>query len=116
VYEVSERLFLRRLHPDRIPATHAWQHWHGVRSGQHVGRRQGWRVFRDMLGAVQRAPLSRPQRWACYLPVMHWLRRSGQEYLRDRGRDWSQWLLAHLPLRQAGEHFDGPSTLPGVRH
>jgi glycosyltransferase involved in cell wall biosynthesis len=81
--EIPEELFLARRHPEQSMERFKQDYlryaaWFDPR---HEGRRlfPYWRIYRELLRAVQRSPLSARDRWRCYRCIARWMR-----YRRDR--------------------------------
>lgn len=76
-YEVPEYLFSKRNHPQ----TH-WQAFKSYReriawydpSKRGKLKHPYWRLWREYLTAIQRAPLSLADRWQCQLAMLWWVR------------------------------------------
>lgn len=103
-WEISDRLFLRRVHPGMSrganPSAAAAAEW--FKPGSSNGRRlsESWLLFPEHLRSIRSLPLSHREKLLCYAAfVPSWLRRYGRKMVAeafgvDYRRDWK-------PLRRA---------------
>lgn len=75
-WEVPEPLFFRRLHP--AMSRRANVHFRDVEkwfdtSHRRGGRFRRWRLFREQIKSIRQAPLTRSEKYLCYLQVAKWV-------------------------------------------
>jgi glycosyltransferase involved in cell wall biosynthesis len=110
-HEIDEFLFLEREHVGRSVRAydarrpHEAVVWYDPRqAGKLIF--PAWRLLREYLAAVRRAPLSAGERARCHLLIGRWAMRSRRELLRDlqlaaaRGRGVGPLLAGHYERRK----------------
>lgn len=99
--ESTERLFLRRMHPQQ--SIQKYKNRQERAQWFQPGRPPGrffpcWRLLLEFAKAIHAAPLQTQQRIACYASLRHWLRRYWKDHFRDL-RGGSKQLLASAARR-----------------
>jgi glycosyltransferase involved in cell wall biosynthesis len=85
-HEVPEDLLLHREHTNRSVHTNPSRHALAVfQDPSNAGRIifPAWRVLRDYLAAIGRAPLSRGERFACGVHMLRWVKYHREEMFED---------------------------------
>lgn len=77
-FELPEFLFFYRNHPQQswraYPTRQAVQAWYDPARAKKVTLPH-WRLLREHLGSIRRAPLDRNERASCYLCMVWWMRK-----------------------------------------
>jgi hypothetical protein len=85
-YEVPEDLLLHREHTNRSVHSNPSRHALAIfQDPSNAGRVifPAWRVLRDYLAAIRRAPLSRPERFECGVHMLRWVKYHRAEMIED---------------------------------
>jgi glycosyltransferase involved in cell wall biosynthesis len=101
--DVDEVLFERRVHAGQSTATHRTRRermaWFDPGAADRTWLLPTALMGRELLRAIDRAPLSPPERWGCRRQLLHWAADSAVRF----GHDVSSSLAAALLGRASGQ-------------